>query len=45
MSLCDMAFLLGFSEQSSFTHTFKRWTGSTPGAYRKGRAREKSQLF
>lgn len=41
ISLYDMAFLLGFSEQSSFNHTFKRWTGSTPGAYRKDKAWKK----
>ncbi len=28
--LCDIAFLLGFSEQSSFTHAFKKWTGVSP---------------
>jgi AraC-like DNA-binding protein len=33
--LCDIAFLLGFSEQSSFNHAFKKWTGLTPGAYKK----------
>ena len=31
---CDIAFLLGFSEQSSFNHAFKKWTGLTPGEYR-----------
>jgi AraC-like DNA-binding protein len=34
-TICDVAFLLGFSEQSAFNHAFKRWTGSTPRAYRK----------
>lgn len=34
INLYDTAFLLGFSDQSSFTHAFKRWTGSTPTAYR-----------
>lgn len=32
--LCDIAFLLGYSEQSSFNHAFKRWTGYTPREYR-----------
>ena len=32
-SVCDIAFLLGFSEQSAFNHAFKRWTGETPLAY------------
>lgn len=32
-TVCDIAFLLGFSEQSAFNHAFKRWTGSTPLEY------------
>lgn len=35
MSLVDVAFILGFSEQSPFTKAFKRWTGETPGEFRK----------
>lgn len=34
-SITDVAFLTGFSEQSSFSRAFKRWVGQTPGAYRK----------
>lgn len=34
-SLADIAFLTGFSEQSSFTRAFKRWLGKTPASYRK----------
>ncbi|HEX5355301.1 MAG TPA: AraC family transcriptional regulator ligand-binding domain-containing protein [Aquabacterium sp.] len=37
ISLIDMAHMLGFATQSSFHHAFKRWTGMTPGAYRKQR--------
>lgn len=37
-SLSEIAFLTGFSEQSSFTRAFKRWTGQTPASYRKARA-------
>jgi AraC-like DNA-binding protein len=33
-SVCDTAFLLGFSDQSAFTHAFRRWTGQTPRQYR-----------
>ena len=32
-TICDVAFLLGYSEQSAFNHAFKRWTGKTPRAY------------
>ncbi len=35
ITIVDIAFLLGFSEQSSFNHAFKRWTGATPKEYRK----------
>ncbi|MBN1429149.1 MAG: AraC family transcriptional regulator [Anaerolineae bacterium] len=35
ITVCDIAFLLGFSEQSAFNHAFKRWTGATPGDYRR----------
>lgn len=34
VSLCDVAFLLGYSEQSAFNHAFKRWTGKSPQDYR-----------
>ena len=34
LSLCEIAFLLGYTEQSSFNHAFKRWTGTTPMQYR-----------
>lgn len=34
VTVCDIAFLLGYSEQSAFNHAFKRWTGLTPGQCR-----------
>lgn len=34
VAIIDIAFHLGFSEQSVFNHAFKRWTGSTPHKYR-----------
>lgn len=34
LSLAEIAFLLGYQEQSSFCHAFKEWTGVNPGAYR-----------
>ena len=35
ISVAELAYLLGFSEQSSFNHAFKRWTGQAPSEYRK----------
>jgi AraC-like DNA-binding protein len=34
MAICEVAYLLGFSEPSSFHRAFKRWTGTTPKDYR-----------
>jgi AraC-like DNA-binding protein len=34
LSLVDIAFLLGFQEQSAFTHAFREWSGVNPGAWR-----------
>jgi len=33
-SLAEIAFLLGFEEQSSFSRAFKRWTGISPSEHR-----------
>ena len=35
-SLAEISYLLGFSEMSSFSRAFKRWTGETPSRYRQG---------
>ncbi len=35
VSLVEVAFLLGFADQSAFTNAFRRWTGQTPAAYRR----------
>ena len=37
LSLLDIALLLGYSDQGTFTRSFKRWSGTTPLAYRKSR--------
>jgi AraC-like DNA-binding protein len=37
LTLAEVAFMLGYSEQSAFTRAFKQWTGNSPGAYRNGR--------
>ena len=34
VSIPEVAFLLGFSDQSSFHHAFQRWTGWAPGRWR-----------
>ncbi len=34
LSLADIAFLLGYQDQSAFNHAFKEWTGASPGNYR-----------
>jgi AraC-like DNA-binding protein len=34
LPVSEIAWLLGYQELSSFTHAFKRWTGSTPRQFR-----------
>lgn len=36
LSTTDIAYLLGFAEPSVFFRSFKKWTGETPGAFRRG---------
>jgi AraC-like DNA-binding protein len=38
VSIAEVAFLLGFSEQSSFNRAFRRWTGQAPGQWRRAQA-------
>ena len=33
LSIIEISFLLGYSEQSAFTRAFKQWTGKTPGRF------------
>lgn len=35
LSITDIAYLLGFSEPGALVRAFKKWTGQTPGEYRK----------
>ena len=35
VELAEVAFLLGFSDQSSFSRAFRRWTGHSPSEARK----------
>lgn len=39
VSMVEIAFVLGFSEQSAFNRAFKKWTGATPVEYRRGGGR------
>ena len=34
LSLSEIAYLLGFSDQSNLSRAFKRWTDTSPGVYR-----------
>ena len=34
LSLAEVGFLLGYSRQSTFVRTFRRWTGATPSEFR-----------
>ena len=33
-SLVEVAFLLGYADQSAFNHAFRRWTGASPRSFR-----------
>lgn len=37
-SMSEIAFLVGYQEQSSFNHAFKSWNGVSPSVYRKVKA-------
>jgi AraC-like DNA-binding protein len=37
LPISEIAWLLGYSEISSFTHAFARWTGLTPKSFRNSR--------
>lgn len=39
LSIDEIAFLLGYSEASTFQRAFRRWTGEAPGAFRRSLAR------
>lgn len=37
LTISDVAYLLGFAEPSTFHRAFRKWTGLTPGEFRKSR--------
>ena len=42
LALGEIAFSLGYSEVSAFNHAFRRWTGQSPGEYRRRADRKAS---
>lgn len=40
MAVTEVATLIGFQESSAFHRAFKKWTGVSPGAYRRSNAEE-----
>jgi len=41
-SIDEIAFTLGYSDVANFTRAFRRWTGTTPAAYRRREAGERT---
>ncbi|TDI28315.1 MAG: helix-turn-helix domain-containing protein, partial [Acidobacteria bacterium] len=37
IAVCEIAYLLGYAEPSTFHRAFRRWTGTSPREYRRTR--------
>lgn len=44
MSICEISYLVGFSDTSNFTRAFKRWKGVSPSEYRDSKATDLSYM-
>jgi AraC-like DNA-binding protein len=42
LTLTEIAYLLGFSNESNFSRAYKRWTGQPPGAVRRAGERARN---
>lgn len=42
VSLAEVAYLVGFKEQASLTRAVRRWTGQTPGEFRRAQQRTRT---
>ena len=40
LSLTEIAFLVGFTDQSNFSRAFRRWTGLSPGEWKSSRQKQ-----
>ncbi|HEY5798863.1 MAG TPA: helix-turn-helix transcriptional regulator, partial [Burkholderiaceae bacterium] len=43
MSLGDLAYALGYQDQSAFNHAFRDWTGTNPGAWREAQQAQQAR--
>ncbi len=41
LSLAQIAYLLGYGDQSAFSNAFRRWTGHSPRRFRAGAPEER----
>lgn len=43
LQIAEVAFLVGYADQSAFNHAFKRWTGHSPQSFRRNRDRNRDR--